>query len=137
MHNGPFDLSKTPIHIDSYGATQSTAVPLTEFHFESADFSRYIAEHCSETSPGRLVMIEQTDADWPAWECHQDGEELVIVLSGRGTLLQELPGGVQRLPFQAGDTLINPRGVWHTADVEEPMRAIYLTPCHGTEHRLR
>jgi hypothetical protein len=33
--------------------------------------------------------------------------------------------------------MINPAGVWHTADVEEPMKAIYITPCPGTQHRPR
>jgi hypothetical protein len=33
--------------------------------------------------------------------------------------------------------MINPAGVWHTADVEEPVKAIYITPCPGTQHRAR
>lgn len=137
MPNGPFDLSKTPIHIDSYGATGPIAQPLQGFNFDESSFISYVEQYCSDSSPGRLVMIENSDESWPAWECHNDGEELVIVLSGRGTFKQELPTGVSEIPFQAGDTIINPRGVWHTADVVEPMRAIYMTPCHGTEHRPR
>jgi hypothetical protein len=27
--------------------------------------------------------------------------------------------------------------VWHTANVRKPMRALYLTPCPGTQHRPR
>jgi hypothetical protein len=36
-----------------------------------------------------------------------------------------------------GSTLTNPAGVWHTADVEQPLKAIYITPCPGTRHRAR
>ena len=33
--------------------------------------------------------------------------------------------------------LINPRGVWHTADVHEPGEGLFVTPGLGTEHRPR
>ena len=41
------------------------------------------------------------------------------------------------MPFKAGDAFVNPRGVWHTADVTDPMHAIYITPCPGTENQER
>ena len=131
---GPFDLATTPIHLP--GAT-SSAVPLPGFGFDGPSFEAYIEEHCSDADPGRLVMIETTAESWPTWECHPVGAELVIVLAGRGTFHQEIDGEVRSTPFEAGTTLINPPGVWHTADVSEAMRAIYITPCPGTDHRPR
>lgn len=96
-----------------------------------------MAEHCKPGEPGRLVMIETSPGDWPAWECHTEGDELVIVLEGQGDFLQEIGGETRSAPFGPGSAFVNPAGVWHTANVRSPMRAIYLTPCPGTQHRPR
>ncbi len=36
-----------------------------------------------------------------------------------------------------GDAVINPRNVWHTADIAEPCRMLFITPGRGTEHKPR
>ena len=134
---GPFDLAKTPIHLASRVAPDASAVPLPGFGFNGPAFEGYIAKHCAPGEPGRLVMIETNPKDWGAWECHTQGDELVIVLEGEGDFLQEIGGETRRAGFGPGSTFINPAGVWHTANVRKPMRAIYLTPCPGTQHRPR
>ena len=100
-------------------------------------FEAYMAAHCSPEAPGRLVMIETSPTDWPAWECHSEGDELVIVLEGEAEFMQQIDGSELRFAVRAGDTVINPAGVWHTANVTKPLRAIYITPCPGTQHRPR
>ena len=60
-----------------------------------------------------------------------------MALSGRQTLIQEVAGGQRRIELRAGQAVINPRGVWHTADVHEPGSALFITPGRGTEHRQR
>jgi hypothetical protein len=35
----------------------------------------------------------------------------------------------------AGDAMINPANVWHTARVHEPGSALFVTPGEGTGHR--
>ncbi len=132
---GPFDLSKSPIHLPSHAT--APAVPIHAFGFDGPAFEAYMAKHCTPGAPGRLVMIETSPANWGSWECHEDGDELVIVLEGEGEFLQEIDGVTRSAPFGPGSTFINPAGVWHTADVKKPMRAIYLTPCPGTKHRAR
>jgi mannose-6-phosphate isomerase-like protein (cupin superfamily) len=134
---GPFDLSKTPIHLGSVVAPGNPALPLAGFGFDGPSFERYIAEHCAPGAPGRLIMVETSPTNWPSWECHTEGDEIVIVLEGEGVFIQEIDGQTRRTPFAPGCTLINPAGVWHTADVTQPLKAIYITPCPGTEHRAR
>lgn len=134
---GPYDLSRSPIHLGSEVGAANPAVPLPDFGFDGPSFERYIAEHCAPGAPGRLVMVETTPTNWPAWECHTQGDEIVIVLEGKGELIQEIDGEERRTPVGPGSTMINPIGVWHTADVSEPMKAIYITPCPGTQHRER
>ena len=134
---GPFDLSKTPIHLGSRVDAENHAVPLEEFGFDGPSFQKYVSEHCKPGAPGRLIMVETTPRNWSAWECHTEGDEIVIVLEGKAVFMQEIDGQVVRAAVGPGSTMINPAGVWHTADVEEPMRAVYITPCPGTKHRAR
>ena len=134
---GPFDLSTTPIHLGSRVDAENPAVPLHGFGFDGRAFESYIAEHCMPGAPGRLIMVESTPRNWGAWECHTEGDEIVIVLEGKAMFMQELGGQVVTKAVGPGSTMINPAGVWHTADVEEPMKAIYITPCPGTKHRPR
>ena len=134
MSNGPFDLSRQPIHLGDDHA----AFALEDFGFDGPAFEGYVAEHTDETSPGRLMMVEASPETWPTWECHPHGAEIVHILEGRGTFYQQNDDGSESpIPFEPGTTLINPPGVWHTADVDVPMRAIYITPCIGTSHKPR
>lgn len=134
---GPFDLSQSPVHLGSQVGANNPAVPLHGFGFDGPAFEAYMAAHCSPGAPGRLVMIETSPTDWPAWECHSEGDELVVVLEGEADFIQQIDGGERRFAVCAGDTVINPAGVWHTANVTKPLRAIYITPCPGTQHRPR
>jgi mannose-6-phosphate isomerase-like protein (cupin superfamily) len=134
---GPFDLSKSPIHLGSRVGVDNPAVALHGFGFNGPAFEAYMAEHCAPDAPGRLVMIETSPIDWPAWECHTEGDELVIVLEGQADFIQEIDGVARQMAVSAGCAVINPAGVWHTANVKQPLRAIYITPCPGTQHRPR
>ena len=132
---GPFDLSKTPIHLD--GGAGHAALPIPDFNFDGPSFERYIAQHCAPSAPGRLIMVETSTTSWASWECHPEGDEIVIVLEGKGIFIQQIDGETRKLPFGPGSTIINPAGVWHTADIDLPVKAIYITPCPGTQHRAR
>ncbi|MFK7975934.1 MAG: cupin domain-containing protein [Halioglobus sp.] len=136
-NTGPIDLSTTPIHIGSVAQGAQGFEPLEWFGFDGESFGKYVTEHCSNETPGRLVMMETMVSDWPTWERHTEGDELVIVVEGAGIFHQEIEGQCVSSPFRAGDTFLNPKGVWHTADVVEPMRAVYITPCPGTENKPR
>ena len=129
------DLSKSPIHLPT--DSKEAATVLADFGFDGPAFETYIETHCSDAAPGRIIMVESSAADWPTWECHPLGDEIVIVLSGAGEFIHETPDGEQRMPVQAGDTVLNPAGVWHTADVSEPITAVYITPAPGTDHKPR
>ena len=129
----PINLNRTPIHLDQSSGT----LLLQDFNFDGPSFEAYIAAHCSESAPGRLVMIESTAEDWKTWERHPLGDEIVIVLEGAGDFIQQQHDTETRISVGPGDTIINPAGVWHTADVRAPIRAVYITPCPGTDHKPR
>ena len=84
---------------------------------------------------GRLVTMFTQAATWEMWERHPAGEELVVLLSGRVDLVQDIDGVHRLVEMHPGQAVINPRNVWHTAIVHEPGDALFITPGRGTEHR--
>ena len=85
-----------------------------------------------------LVTTSPYSANWPSWECHPLGEEIVCLLSGRVTLIQERDGAVHRVELsKAGDFAMNIRGTWHTADVHEESLLLFITAGEGTQVRPR
>lgn len=86
---------------------------------------------------GRLVSMIESASNWQVWECHPQGEELIIQLEGEIVLILGSDQREERVPLRAGEFAVVPKGVWHTADVPTAGRAIYITPGEGTRHRDR
>lgn len=127
------ELSGHPIHL-GLGATAVVEPPFTGHDWYEA----YIGRHAADGTDGRLVSLHSFDTSWTSWEMHPSGEEVVLVTDGRMTLHQVFPDGRREtISLQAGDYAINPRGVWHTADVTGNATALFITPGLGTEHRPR
>jgi uncharacterized cupin superfamily protein len=128
-----FDLSTTFVHL-GLGAT---AVELPDFAWTQEYLERYEEMTASDGDEGRLVTFSPQEATWTTWERHPAGDELVVQISGRVILVQDLPDGESRLELGPGQAAINPKGVWHTADVVERGPALFVTPGRGTAHRPR
>lgn len=128
-----FDLSSTFVHL----GLGSTAIPLDDFEWTAEFLSRYEADHSADGDEGRLVLVAASEADWSFWERHPAGDEVVFLISGRATVIQEIEGSERRVALSAGEATINPRGAWHTTDVHEPGKVLFVTPGFGTEHRPR
>ena len=82
------------------------------------------------------------DSRWQTWERHPAGVELVLLLAGSACLILEQEGVERRqLLQQAGDFVLVPAGVWHTADPCEQAvgtcTLLFFTPGAGTEHKPR
>jgi uncharacterized cupin superfamily protein len=128
-----FDLVRTYIHL-GLGAT---ATPLPDFQWTPEYLAEYSSRASSDGDEGRLVCINPVAATWDSWERHPAGEEVVVLLAGHVTMIQELDGEPHPVELHAGQAAINPAGVWHTTDVHEPGAALFITPGRGTEHRPR
>lgn len=100
-------------------------------------YDAYVERNAADGNEGRLVSLYSFSESWTSWERHPAGDEAVICTAGELTLIQELPDGLHRIALRAGDYAINPRGVWHTADVASPTTALFITSGVGTEHRPR
>lgn len=115
----------------------ATAVPQPPFD-GMAWYEGYGARHGRDGAEGRLVSQYTFTESWDSWEMHPVGEEVVICTDGAMVLVQEFPDGRREtVALEAGEYAINPRGVWHTADVEGSATAIFITAGEGTEHRPR
>mgnify|MGYP001058085260 CR=1 FL=1 len=76
------------------------------------------------------------DSDWPMWEMHPNGDEVVCLISGAVTFVMERETGLQTVDLtESGAFVVVPRGTWHTARVRAPSRALFITPGEGTQHR--
>jgi uncharacterized cupin superfamily protein len=128
-----FDLSKTYVHL----GLGPTAVPLPEFGWDDASLRQYALDHETDGDEGRLVMIGANGVTWTQWERHPAGPELVVLLSGHVTVIQDVEGEYLSVELHPGEAVVNPKDVWHTADVHEPGRSLYITPGRGTQHRPR
>ena len=98
----------------------------------------------TDLDDGRLMGTTPQKKDWPHWERHPAGDEILILLSGELVLVLEAARRgaargsgrrIRRVALQAGQTFVVPQGVWHRAEVKKPGTLLFITPGAGTEHR--
>jgi quercetin dioxygenase-like cupin family protein len=127
-----FSLHDFPAHL-GLGATV-----VREPRFDGMEwYAAYGERHASDGVEGRLVAMFTFSKSWDAWEMHPKGYELVVCTAGTMTLHQEIDGALRTVTLHAGEAVINPPGVWHTADVDGTATALFVTAGQGTEHRPR
>jgi len=130
---GKFELRRFPIHLGRGGAIRH----LPEFTGAPAWYEEYGAAVAGDGADGRLVSLHSFSAPWDSWEMHPSGEELVVCVRGRITLHQERDGGTSTVDLEEGDAVVNPPGIWHTADVAGSATALFITAGLGTQVRPR
>ena len=126
-------IADIPLHL-GLGAT---AVPQPAFTGVEW-YEAYVSRNAADGNEGRLVSFSEFNESWDSWEMHPAGDEVVLCLSGSMTLHQEFPDGrTATVTVNTGDYVINPPGVWHTADLAGPATALFITAGAGTVHRPR
>lgn len=129
-------LESFPIHLGK-GAT---AVAQPEFPADERAMQWYMdygARHAEDGEEGRLVSMFRFSESWPSWEMHPAGDEVVVCVAGSMTLIQEIDGEEVRTALRPGEYAINPRGVWHTADIDGDATGFFVTAGAGTQGRPR
>lgn len=86
---------------------------------------------------GRLLLSSWSfDADWPTWEMHPAGDEVVLLLSGAATLVLDRNGREDFVELrEPGSFVIVPKGTWHTARTSVATRMLFVTPGADTRNR--
>ena len=119
-----FELEHTYLSLDGQGGLRRHPV---EGFWETIDTRTDLL--------GTLVAAYVSEGDWANWEMHPAGEEVLILVEGRMTMIMDGPGGERRVDMAPGATCIVPKGVWHRALVPETSRFIGITYGAGTQHR--
>ncbi|HEV3282385.1 MAG TPA: cupin [Acidimicrobiales bacterium] len=131
--DGRFRLEVVPVHL-GLGATVERQ---PDFTGDPSWYEQYGERVAPDGAEGRLVTMHTFDESWDSWEVHPKGEELVLCIEGSITLFQETRTGVQAVTLGAGEAIVNPPGVWHTADVTNRATALFITAGMNTENRPR
>lgn len=83
-----------------------------------------------------LVTLHSFESDWPSWEMHPNGDEIVCLLSGEMIFILERQNEHRNVKLkECGAYLIVPKNAWHTAKVPRPSRLLVITAGEGTVHR--
>ncbi len=128
---GPFQATETYLHLGPEG----TAVPL---EVDESFWEKLTTGGFDHLGPGRLVSTYEFHEDWESWERHPAGEEVVMLIAGAIEFVLETDKGERKIKLdQTGQFLLVPRGAWHTANVAQAAKALFITPGEGTEHRPR
>jgi hypothetical protein len=121
------DLRKTYFHFRDGGTAEPIAV--TDAFWPDVMAGKI-------TLDGRLVTVSHQTADWPHWEMHPEGEELVVLIRGSIDLIVERGAQVLEAKLrEPGQAWLNLRGDWHRALVHEPSDLLFITHGAGTQHR--
>ena len=84
-----------------------------------------------------LVTSFDYSSDWPSWEMHPNGDEIVCLIAGRIDFILEAPDGQHRTLelSQPGSFAFVPQGTWHTAKTATPTTLLFITAGEDTQHR--
>jgi len=85
-----------------------------------------------------LVATHRFDADWPTWEMHPKGDEVVVLMSGSARMVLDEAGSHRAVVLSTpGDFVVVPKATWHTAKISTPTTLLFVTPGEGTENAVR
>jgi mannose-6-phosphate isomerase-like protein (cupin superfamily) len=120
-----YDLETTYLSLDGNGAVAR--------HDGGEVFWRRIGQ--DPAVKATLVTVGTGSGDWPQWEMHPQGDEILVLLEGRLTVVLEEDGKRREVAMTPGSTLVVPKGAWHRAVAQQDVRMLFVTYGPGTTHR--
>jgi quercetin dioxygenase-like cupin family protein len=83
-----------------------------------------------------LVTCYTYGCDWPSWEIHPNGDEIVLMISGKATILETADGQHELVKLEGpGSFAFVPKGTWHTAKTDQESTMLFVTAGEGTRNR--
>jgi hypothetical protein len=128
-HPGPFNMKSAYARLRADGSAQSLPV--------DADFWQDLtAGRFGDFHNEYLVTTQSFTQNWPLWEMHPKGDEIIVLIAGSVDLILEKKSGNSILPLrEPGSWVLVPKGLWHTARVHAPSVLLFITAGEGTQHR--
>lgn len=105
---------------------------------ESCDDSLYrrLDEDYNGFAGHELISSYEFNADWPTWEMHPHGDEVVILLAGETIFVLQEDGAETFVHLkEPGQYAVVPKGVWHTARTAVHCKMLFVTPGQDTQNR--
>ncbi len=120
--------------------TQIFAVLAPDMSIDTVEVSPTLYESLDEKYNNfrshALIAMHAFEQDWGMWERHPAGDEVVVLLSGAADMRLRRAGGDEVVTLrEPGAFVVVPRGVWHTAEIAEPTRMLFITPGEDTENQ--
>jgi mannose-6-phosphate isomerase-like protein (cupin superfamily) len=85
---------------------------------------------------GWLIAVFAFSNPWENWEMHPEGDELVLVLEGQVDFHLELnPGEVDVFTLRVGNSILVPKGLWHTCKTNQYTKLLHVTAGRNTINR--
>lgn len=82
-----------------------------------------------------LIAMHHFTENWPTWERHPKGDEIVCLISGSAEFVVRTTEGEQRVVLDSpGSFVLVPRNTWHTAHIADAATCLFFTPGEGTEN---
>lgn len=128
MTTKPFDFASTVAVIGPDGSAVPVESGPTLYEDLDRDFDKFKGR--------RLVATYAFDSDWPTWEMHPAGDEIVCLLSGEVRMVFDRNGSEDIVHLTTpGSYVIVPKGMWHTARVVSAANMLFITPGEDTQNR--
>ncbi|VUD69205.1 hypothetical protein TDB9533_04571 [Thalassocella blandensis] len=113
--------------------------PDKEVNIENVDSGLYerLNSQYNHFRGHELVSAYDFTEDWASWEQHPEGDEIVVLLAGQVTFVLELSDHLDEVTLsEIGSYVVVPKGVWHTAKIQDFARVMFITPGENTQHRV-
>ena len=110
---------------------------IEELPVDATFWPRLIAGELGNFHHEYLVTSYTFSSDWPSWEIHPNGDEIVLLISGQATMVLETTEGphTQVELTAPGNFAFVPRGTWHTAKIHAESVMLFITAGEGTSNR--
>lgn len=125
---------------DAANLASTFAVMNRDFRIDSLPVSESIYAELDQRYSGfaghLLIACHHFDSDWPTWEIHPHGDELVALISGDADLILRQDDGDQSVRLnKPGDFIVVPANTWHTAKINVATSMVFVTPGEGTDNQ--
>jgi len=128
--------SSTPFNIESTYLRLRPNASVETLRADAAFWQRLSSGQLGTFHNEYLVTSHRFHGDWPTWEMHPNGDEIVCLLSGAASFLLEFEERTQTIELKAaGSYVVVPKGVWHTAKGASAACMLFITAGEGTLHR--
>ena len=85
-----------------------------------------------------LISCHSFNEAWTTWECHPNGDECVILMSGTATMALLKDGEEHTTVMDTpGQYIVVPRGPWHKATEADNASMLFITPGEGTLNEVQ